>query len=150
MYSVGLDHTAFRKIRAAKSGTGRVERVRVHDDGRPVAAQSDGDDIEAARALGQAMTRKEVGRNGRHASTLGPGDRVGSAPELDTGPCLHFNEHNRWTIGCDNVDFAASPAVSTRNDCVPPAAKFITREVFSDFSQRHARTGHAAPVESKA
>jgi hypothetical protein len=65
---------------------------------------------------------------------------IASAPELDTGPRLHFNEHNRWTICCDDVDFAASPAVAARNDCVPPASKFIAREVFSDFSQRNART----------
>ena len=92
------------------------------------------------------MTGKEIGRNCRHAATFGPGDRVGAAPELDTGPCFHFNEHNRWTIGCDNVDFAASPAVSRATIAHLRAEVHHTRG-FLRFLPASRAHGHAAPGE---
>lgn len=112
------------------------------------------DDIKAnedIRVIEQAEPSESAAGN---SLLLLARDRFGRRPKIRARPSLYFNEHERFPMAADDVDFAAGPAAEVPVEnfvAVPPEEptreRFPTRAPFEVFRPRRARRRDAtAPL----
>jgi hypothetical protein len=109
--------------------------VSIYLDPRSASVHVDGDHVEAAGPVMQAVPGQIVYGHLSEATLFPRRQRLGSAAELLANPRLDLDEHRRAALRCDNVDFAEFGSVATIKNCVPKALKFSAREIFAVFSE---------------
>ena len=104
------------------TGWSRGERVLVDLDARTALIKVDGNDVEPARRLQQAMARQIVARH-PHNTPLLPHRYRGTRPaKRNVPPRLDLDEHDRLPLTRNDVDLAISRAVTTGKNCaITPA-----------------------------
>ena len=102
---------------------------------RPAPFDLDGDHVEAARPIVQAMPGQIVYGHLRQSSLLPRGDRLFAAAEPLADARLHFDEHRHALLGRDDVNFSNASSVATIKNCVPESLELGTREIFTVFSK---------------
>ena len=95
----------------------------------------DGDHVEAAWPIVQAMPGQIVYGHLRQAALLPCGDRLFAAAELLADARLHFDEHRRALMRGDDVNFSNASSVATIKNCVPESLELGAREIFTMFSE---------------
>ena len=107
----------------------------IYLNARPVTVHVDGDHIEAARPIVQAMPGQIVYGHLGQTPLLPCGDRLFAATELFTDARLHFHEHRHAIDPRDDVNFSKARAVASIKNCVPEALELGAREIFTVFSK---------------
>ena len=95
----------------------------------------DGDHVEAARPIVQAMPGQIVYGHLRQAPLLPRGDGLFATAELLADAGLHFHEHRHAVDRRDDVNFSKPGAVASIKNCVPEALELGAREIFAVFSE---------------
>src|SRR2546430_522350 len=130
--------------RASPRACGVEGRGDVAEVGGAVGAHGDGDDIEAARDLPEALPLEVV---------LGETDETPPLPPLDRGrrsvaparlPALHLDEHPDTPVAADEVELAVLESHVARDDREPRGREEARRGVFGLSTERLACVGHAS------
>jgi hypothetical protein len=109
--------------------------------------QIDGDHVEPAGLLGEAMPGQVVHGYIGHTPSLEPGDRVGSPAKLTTIARFHFDEHHRLPVAGDDVQFSTAAAVPARKNCITTPFELPNREIFSGFAEGLPSARHRAIIQ---
>jgi len=109
--------------------------VSIYLNARPAPFDVDGDHVEAARPIVQAMPGQIVYGHLRQSSLLPRGDRLFAAAELLAEARLDFDEHRRALMRGDDVNFSNASSVATIKNCVPESLELGAREIFPVFSK---------------
>jgi hypothetical protein len=109
--------------------------VSIYLNTRPAPFDLDGDHVEAARPIVQAMPGQIVYGHLRQSSLLPRRDRLFTAAELLSETRLHFHEHRRPLMGRDDVNFSNASSVATIKNCVPESLELGACEIFTVFSK---------------
>ena len=107
----------------------------IYLNARPAPFDVDGDHVEAARPIMQAMPGQIVYGHLRQSSLLPCGDGVHAAAKLLADASLHFDEHRHAFLRRDDVNFSNASSVATIKNCVPEALELGAREIFAVFSK---------------
>ena len=107
----------------------------IYLNARPAPFDVDGDHVEAARPVVQAMPGQIVYGHLRQSSLLPHGDRLLTTAELLAQARLHFDKHRRTLMRADDVNFSNAGSVATIKNCVPESLELGTREIFTMFSK---------------
>jgi len=109
--------------------------VSIYLNARSPPLDVDGDHVEAARPIVQAMPGQIVYGHLRQSSLLPCGDRLLAAAELLADARLHFDEHRHALMRGDDVNFSKASSVAAIKNCVPQACELGAREIFTVFSE---------------
>jgi len=109
--------------------------VSIYLNSRPAIVHVDGDPVEAAWPIVQAMPGQIVYGHLCQAPLLPRRERFLAAAELLADPRLHFDEYRHAINGRDDVNFSKACAVASIKNCVPEALELGAREIFPVFSE---------------
>jgi len=107
----------------------------IYLNARPGIVHVDGDHVEAARPIVQAVPGQIVYGHLRQASLLPRRDGLFAAAELLADARLHFDEHRHALMRGDDVNFSKPGSVAAIENCVPEAFELAAREIFAVFSE---------------
>jgi hypothetical protein len=109
--------------------------VSIYLNSWPVLLDVDGDHVEAARPIVQAMPGQIVYGHLGQASLLPCRDGLFAATEVLADARLDFHEHRHALLRRDDVNFSKAGSVATIKNCVPEAFELGAREIFTVFSK---------------